>query len=865
MADKYIGPPPLSLKLIRLICKEELSEEIEGNLIERYLILQDNQDSLRILRYWYEVLNYFRPYFLKSVKLKTTKVMFIFNPKIAIRNLARHRVSTVISLIGFIIGLTSFTFLYFYIDNELNYDAFHEDEDNIFRVYRTSQDENGEFYDIGVSSPPYARALKNDYPNKIKSVLRTSYNDMMVVHENKRFYEDRIMVADTNFFEFFSYPLRRADPETVLDDIFNVVLSEETAKKYFGNDDPIGKRLELNGNADFVVAGIFSSPKNKSHLDFDMVLSMGLYEGQEWFENWWRNFTNTYIKIDPVDAPYLRSEFPGFMEKYLGDDFRRTNNKNGLKIVALNDVHFHKARYDSAPIGNLSSVLIIAGVALSILFIACFNYINLAIAQSHKRAKEVGVRKVLGVNKVRLTLQFLGESAVILVLSILASAVLGSVLKDSLNHFFGLEVAYNWSDSMVQIFFSALLIVLIFSSGLYPALTLSSFNTLKVLKAANPLAGRNILVRKGLIILQFSISIFLIITTSLLYFQLEYMNTKDLGYDPESILVIDTDREIRANYHVFKRRLLQYEPIKSITVGSGVPSGFHDTSAMTFLENEKDVRVHTVYTDVDYLNTFDIPVVAGRGFSADYATDSTEAIMINEAAWKATGLSKEEIIGKKVRISFRDGDRTIIGIFEDYHFKALRDNIDPQVIIMGEDMRRIAIRIDDENKYETLTLIEDLYKELAPSFILNSWFLQDDLVRQYESESQQAKVFSMFSGLSIVLACIGILGLASFSAQQRQKELSIRKVLGASVSQVITLISNEFILLISISFVLSIPLASYFMYMWLGDYAYRINIAEHWLVFVLAGGVTALIALLTIGLKTYKTASGNPVDTIRYE
>ncbi|MEM9855851.1 MAG: FtsX-like permease family protein [Bacteroidota bacterium] len=865
MPDKPLSPPSISIKLIKLLCKKELSEEIEGNLIERYLLLNEGQKSFILIRYWYEVFNYIRPYFLKSLKLKTTTTMFIFNPKITIRNLIRHRVSTFISLFGFIIGLTSFTFLYFYLDNELNYDAFHAEKDSIYRVYRTSQDESGEYYDIAVSSPPFARALKNDYPNKIQSTLRVSFNDMVVKYEDKRFSEDKIMIADTNFFEFFTYPLLRADPETVLDNVFNVVMSEPLSKKYFGEEDPIGKRIELNGNADFVVAGIFTAPKNKTHLEFDMVLSMGLYEGQEWFENWWRNFAYTYIKINPEDEAYLQSAFSSFMEKYLGDDFKRTNNNNGLKIVPLADVHFHQSRYDSTPIGNFSSVIIIASVAIAILFIACFNYINLSIAQLHKRAKEVGVRKVLGVDKTRLTVQFLGESTIILTLASTLSVILSTVLRGYFNHFFGLSVTYNWSDPAVQIFFSSLLILLIITSGLYPALTLSSFETLKVLRTDKPLKSKNIFVRKGLIIVQFSISMFLIITTALIYFQLEYMNSKNLGYNPESVLIIDTDREIRANYDEFKSRLLAYEDIKSITTGSGVPSGFHDTYGLTFSEGAEDVRVHTVFADIDYLNTFNIPVMAGRGFSLEYASDSTDAMMINEAAWKATGLSKDEIIGKKVRIPFRDWDRTVIGIFENYHFKALRDAMDPQAIIMGEDMRRIAIKIDSEDRYKTLSIVEELYKELAPSFTLNSWFLTDDLRDQYQSENEQAKVFTVFSCLSIVLACIGILGLASFAAQKRQKELSIRKVLGASISQVITLISAEFFTLVMIAVILSIPLACYFMSIWLQDYAYRIELLDYWMVFVIAGITTMVIALLTIILKTYKTASGNPVDTIRYE
>ena len=791
--------------------------------------------------------------------------MFSFNPKTAIRNLLRHRVSTVISLTGFIVGITSVIFLYFYIENELSYDSFHVDKDNIYRVYRTSQDESGESYDIGVSSPPFAVALNNDFPGKVQSTLRTSMDDKVVAYGEKRFYEDRIMVADTNFFEFFSYPLKHADPKTVLDGIYNTVISERLAVKYFGDEDPIGKRIEINGDGNFVVAGIFGDLPNKTHLEFDMVLSMNLYDGQEWFNNWWSNFLFTYIKIEPKDASFMQSQFPGFMDKYLGEDFKKNNNKNGLKIVPLNDVHFHQARYDSSPIGNKSSVIIIASVALSILFIACFNYINLSIAQSHKRAKEVSVRKVLGVNKGRLILQFLGESILILTFSILVALLLSTGLRESLNSFFGLEVAYQWQDPKVLYFFGLLLIVLITSSGLYPALLLASFDPIKIMKTNKPLLGKNIFVRKGLIVTQFSLSIFLITVTMLIYVQLKYMNEKDLGYDSDSLLVIDTDDEIRENYEIFRKRVMEYSQVKQVTIASGVPSGFHDNYGINFSEGSESVRVYTVFADPYYLETFDIPLVAGRSFDEEVTTDRGEAMMISESAWKATGLSKEEIIGKRVHIPFREWDRTIIGIFKDYHFKALRDNMDPSAIIMGADMRRIAIKMSDKDRYATITMIEELYKELAPGFPLKSWFLEDGLKDQYASEDQQAKVFTVFSGISIALACIGILGLAAFSAQQRQKELSIRKVLGASVSQVILLISREFLLLIAVAVFLAVPASWYFMNNWLQDFAYRIEIVEHWAIFIVAGGATAVIALLTIGLKVYKTASNNPIDTIRYE
>ncbi|MDW3190876.1 MAG: ABC transporter permease [Cytophagales bacterium] len=864
MSKSNINPPPLSLRLVRKLVRKEMVEEIEGNLYEYFDFLHQDNRRFLLLRYWLEVVQYFRPAFLKMFKLKIN-IMFFFNPKIAARNLLRHRSSTVISLLGFTIGLTSVLFLYFYIENELTYDDFHADKDQIFKVYRTSQDANGDWYDIGVSAPPYAAALKNDFPGTIKETLRYSIDDWVVTRGESQFYENRTMIADTNFFEFFSYPLIQGDPETVLDEMANVVLSEELAKKYFGDEDPVGQNITLNGQSAFVVAGVFGKPENKTHLDFDMVLSMQLYEGAEWFQGWWRNFVSTYVKINPVEAPYLSSQFEGFMEKYLGEDFKQNNNKNGLKIVSLNDIYFHKARYDDINSGSKATLWILGSVAIAILFIACFNYINLSIAQSYKRSKEVGIRKVLGVDKSRLIGQFMGESLVLVLLSMTIAILLSVALQNTLNTYFQLEVNYRWHDLNLWYFFGGVLAIIMLTSGLYPALLLSSFDSLQILKNNKPTLGRNIFVRKGLIIAQFTLSVFLLVVTMLIYVQLQYMNDKDLGYDATAVLVIDTDPEIRAGYENFRNRLLQHADIRQVTVSSGVPGGFHDSYGIHFVDGEESVRVNTVFADPYYLDAFDIQVVAGRGFDDQLSTEQEQALMINESALKATGLNADEIIGKTVKIPFREWDRKIVGVYKDYHFKTLKDEVAPQAIIMGQDMRRISIKMNERGIVETLSQIELLYGDVAPSYPMKSWMLEQDLEKQYEQEDQQAKVFSIFSMISIGLACMGIFGLAAFSAQQRQKELSIRKVLGASVQQVILLISKEFLLLVSIAILVAIPMIWKFMENWLSDFAYRIQITDHLLLFILGGIITALVAFVTIGLKTYRTASVNPAETIRQE
>ncbi len=864
MSKTDLLPPSLSLKLVRKLVHKDMVEEIEGNLYECYDFLHQKKQRFLLIRYWLEVLQYLRPAFLKMFKLKIN-IMFFFNPKIAVRNLVRHKSSTIISLLGFTIGLTSVLFLYFYIENELTYDAFHQEKEKIYKVYRTSQDANGDWYDIGVSAPPYAAALKNDFPGTIQATLRYCIDDWVVTNDESRFYENQTMIADTNFFEFFSYPLIHGDPETVLDEMANVVLSEELAQKYFGDENPVGKNITLNGQSAFVVSGVFGKPANKTHLNFDMVLSMELYEGAEWFQGWWRNFVYTYVKINPVEAPYLNNQFEAFMEKYLGEDFKANNNKNGLKLVSLKDIYFHEARYDDINSGSKTTLWILGSVAIAILFIACFNYINLSIAQSYKRAKEVGIRKVLGVDHRRLIGQFMGESLVLVLLSMGFAILLSVVLQNTLNTYFELQVNYRWDDMNLWYFSGAVLLIIMLTSGLYPALLLSSFNSLQILKNNKPTLGKNIFVRKGLIIAQFALSVFLLVVTMLIYVQLQFMNDKDLGYDSTSVLVIDTDSEIRGGYENFRNRLLQNSDIRQVTVGSGVPGGFHDSYGIQFIDGEESIRVNTVFADPYYIDAFDIQVIAGRGFDDQFSTENEQAMMVNESALKAIGLPAEEIIGKTVKIPFREWDRKIVGVYKDYHFKTLKDAVTPQAIIMGNDMRRIAIKMNERGILETLTRVESLYGEIAPSYPMKSWMLEQDLEKQYEQEDQQAKVFTIFSGISIGLACMGIFGLAAFSAQQRQKELSIRKVLGASVQQVILLISKEFLLLVILAILFAVPLAWQFMENWLSDFAYRIELSNHLLLFLTGGVITAFVAFITIGLKTYKTASVNPAETIRQD
>ncbi|MEO9872116.1 ABC transporter permease [Ekhidna sp.] len=860
-----------SLKLVKWLCKNDLVEEIQGNLEEYYLLLRTEKKSFFFVRYWYQVLHYMRPSFLQLFKLKNKGPMFNFNPKIAIRNLMNHRSTTIISLLGFVVGLTSVIFLYFYIENELNTDSFHIDKDQIYRVVRMASNNTGDVYPVSPTSGPYAGALANDFPETVQSTNRVLFERGLVTFEDKSFYEEDIVFADANFFTFFSYPLKKGNPATVLSGANDVVISQKIAEKYFGDEDPIGKILDIDaGDYKYTVSGVFDDFPTKSHLRFDMVFSIDLFDSFEWFGRWFNHGLCTYIKVNtPAEADYLESQFPDFMNKYMGEDFKRLGTQWGIKLESLGDLYFNEIRFEFPDIkhGSTVNVITLGSIALAILFIACFNYINLSIAQSYKRAKEVGVRKVLGVDQGRLIAQFLGESLVILLISVLASILLSELLKGSFNQFFDLNVIFNWQDPLVIVFFSSLFIVIVIASGLYPALLLSSFHPLKVLKTGKPALGKNIIVRKGLVILQFSMSIFLIIATSLIYMQLSFVQNRDLGFDKEAVLIIESNNApIGENHETFKDLLKSSRFVKSVTSASGEPGGFHDNAPIEIDGIEEPVHLNTIFADTEYLKTFDISLVAGRAFDSNISSDNESVMMINESAVKSTGLSAEDIIGKKVRGSFWNLDHRIIGVFKDYHFKGLKTEIEPLVIISGDDDARIfAAKIDANNLSESVKEVEDIYKRISPNFPMSSRFLDDSIAQQYEEEAKQARIFTGFAILSIFLACMGIFGLASFSAQQRQKELSIRKVLGASVKQVIYLISNEFLVLVLISSLMAIPFSWYFVSGWLDGFAYRIELLNSWPIFLLGGAITAVVAFITIGAKTYKTAASNPSEIMRYE
>lgn len=784
--------------------------------------------------------------------------------KIALRNLWQHKLYTLLNLTGFSAGIISVLLLFFYIQDELMVDSFSKDKDKIYRVIRLSEI-NNEPYKIGITSGPFARALKNDFP-EISKVTRVMPDEGLIVYGEKRILEKKFFYADANFFAFFSIPLLSGNPEKVLNASNAVVLTQATADRYFGKENPIGKILKLDNNQSLVVTGVCGPTPARSHLDFDFIATIDLLEKQEWFKDWWSNSLCTYVQVNtPEQASYLNKMFPKFMDKYFGKDFIANNNRIDLALQPLNEVYFdYTTRYDPVRHGNLTTVYILGAVGLAILVIACFNYINLAIAFSFRRAKEVGIRKVLGSFRQALLLQFLVESTVLVLFAVLAACLLSELLLPWFNYFFSLQVNLIWFSVESLGFLLLLLLATATLSGVYPAFLISGFSPLKALKGKIKITGSGIWSRRMLVTCQFGISVFMMIVMLLMVFQFHFLKKSDLGFKKEAVVLLETPSVIRQKMKAFKEAISQHPAILHFSAGSGAPGGFHDATSVDVDGKDSNFRLRVGFIDEDYVETYGLKIIAGRDFDKKYPSDSLHSILLNETAVKKLGWKAEEALGRQVHLELFDSlPRRVVGVIKDYHFASMKETIEPLALSKTRRNWLVGIRVNPDQIKPALSHIEHSWKKFASEYPFGYRFLDESFFRLYENELKQEKVFYVFARLSIFLACLGIFGLASFSTEQRKKEIGIRKVLGASVMNILQLISKDFFTLVIAGILLACPAAYYFASQWLQNFAYRIEL--HWLIFVLAALPAVLVALFTISLQIFKVTSVNPVEVLKNE
>jgi putative ABC transport system permease protein len=811
--------------------------------------------------------------------------MFRNHLKIAWRNLMKYKFISFINLFGLTVGLTCCLLILTYILNELSYDKYNKNADHIYRVTRSFNNEDGVVsLNLSTVSPPFGYYFPTEFP-EIKKMTRLLNNGTTPLrYKDKLINEPNVYFADENLFDVFEVDVLKGNPKTALRDPFSVMLTEETAKKYFGNEDPMNKVLRANNQFDVKVTGIYKAFPSNAHMhpgllvSFNTLKDSAVYGEENLRTNWGNNSFFTYLLLpENYNIANLKARFPAFLDKHMGDQYggKQPSKFTKLDLQKLTDIHLYShTDYEAEPNGDINRVYIFSAIALFILLIACINYMNLSTARSALRAREIGIRKVVGARRKELIVQFLSESVLITWAAIFIAFGLLYVSLPWLNKLseqdLSVGILLNW-QVLVPLFLSPFVVGII--SGLYPALYMSSFQPVKTLKGLFKVQGSSISFRKVLVIMQFAISIILIVTTVIVFQQLRYMQQASLGYDKEHILTLPYYTALNDQYESFRNTLLQNSNIKDVGRSSRIPTGrlldgmgafAPGTDSMTPVK--ADIRY--VAADYDFIPTYGVHMAAGRNFSRDYGTDTSNFI-INEAAVKAIGWkSPQEAVGKNFRYGFMDNGH-IIGVMSDFHFESLHQTIAPLILIMppvppGQTFyNSLSIKISGSNIPAALATIKDTWQKYLPELPYQFTFLDENFSKLYDAEEKQGTIFTVFAFISIFIACLGLFGLSAFAISQRVKEIGVRKVLGANVTTIVALLSKEFLILVMIAAPIAFLVAWYAMYKWLQDFAYRIQI--QWWVFILAAFVALMIALITVSFQAIKAALANPVKSLRTE
>lgn len=787
--------------------------------------------------------------------------------KIAFRNLWRHKVYSFINIMGLTVGITACFLIFLYVRFEISYDKFHTKGDRIYRLVCDTKTPTETLYE-SITSAPMAINIKRDFP-EVEAAVRLETTSFLVRRGDKKFQEERSLYADSSFFETFDFPLIKGDPKKALTDLFTIVLSEATAKKYFGSEDPIGETLLLRGdNQPVTVTGIMKDMPENSHFKADVILSM-ITRTQKFNpgrDEQWGNFgMYSYLLLkEGTDPQRLQAKFPAFLKKHNGKEQEESQMFYTLTLEPLKDVYL-KSKRESPDKGNISNVYIFSIIAIFILIIACINFINLTTARASERAREVGIRKVVGAAKSRLVTQFLGESVLLCLLAFLLAILLCALLLPQFNELAGKTISggiFNNSNYLLLLFLISAAIGL--TAGIYPALVLSGFQPITVLKGRFATGKKGISLRQGLVISQFTVSIILIAGTIVVYKQLHYMRSRDLGFAKDQMLVMDYyyDRNVQS----LKNEIKTIPSVLSVSTSSSIP-GMGNNIAYSQVENKAGemqiANLDVYFTDFDFLKQFKVGMVAGRAFSVDMPTDSTQAMIVNEEAVKSFGYtSPHDIIGKKFSQWGREGE--IIGVIKNFNFQSLHQDIKPLSIrVEPGNFHIISMKVATANLPATIAAVEKKWKAAIPNRPFSYFFVDEAFDRQYRAEERFGNLFLDFAILAIFISCLGLLGLASYSTMQRTKEIGIRKVMGASVGSITGLLSKDFLKLVLVAIVIALPVAWFAMNRWLQDFAYRSTIP--WWVFLATGIIATLIALFTISFQAIKAAIANPVKSLRTE
>ena len=803
--------------------------------------------------------------------------------KIAWRSLKKQPFFTFLNILGLAIGMAGGLLISLYIYDELSFDKMFADADRIYRI-NSDVKFGGEATEVAAGTDPLAATIKKDFP-QVELTTRFRNRGSMLLRKNDadlNVKEDQTTNVDNTFFDMFGIDLLYGNPKIALAEPNTLILTKTAAEKHFKINEAVGQSLLLDNKNTYVVTGVIDDlPKNSFLRDHSVFMSMeSLNSSKE--NNWGSTNFPTFIKLLPEAKiedfqvylesvfgkyviPFVQSFMPGITEK----QFLASGNHYNLNTTNLKDIHLHSNMdTELSPNGSIQNIYILSFIALFLIILASVNFMNLSTAQSLKRAKEVGIRKTLGSSKIELIWQFLAESGLISFISLLLAIGIATIAMPFFNELSNktLSIPFTNPIFLLVLLFSGTLLGIL--SGIYPAFFMSRFIPVKVLKGNGESSTGGGGVRNSLVVFQFAISVFLIISTLVVFQQLKFIQNKDLGYSKDRVLIIEDADATGTKMQAFKQQIQKLGQVKNVSLSSFYPTPSSRSNSSFFeegkMEQENAILMQEWGVDYDYISLLDLKIIAGRDFDKQFSTDSL-AIIINEAAVDVLGVTPEEALGKKLS-DLGNGDiifHTVIGVIKNFHFESLRENIGSLSLSLGNSSNAMAVKMNAGNFSNTISNIENIWKTMAPGQPFNYYFLDDSFNTTYESEQRLGRIFTIFTILSIIIACLGLFGLAAFSAEKRSKEIGIRKVLGASVSQITYKLSIDFLKLVGIAIVISIPLAWYAMNKWLEDFTYRIDIGVG--VFFLAVLLAIAISVITVSFQGIKAAIVNPVESLKTE
>ncbi len=812
--------------------------------------------------------------------------------KVAWRNIKRNKGYSFINIAGLAIGMAVCILILMFVRDELSYDSYHEHKDRIYRIERQWLAADGSVRSALCSvAPSFIPYLENDFPEMEHIVRMLGTGEILINFGDTYFLEERFYFTEHDIFEVFTIPLIKGDPQTALKNPNSIVLSESMVLKYFGDEDPMGKLMQVGSEREaYQVTGIMKDVPKNSHLHYDLLASFitlkGRFpyfqDGSDYFfgtTNFSDNVTYTYMRLaENANPEDIAARIPGFLDSRLPEYEDDSGNIilphqwNTLFLRKVTDIHLRShTNNELEPNSDIKYVVLFTLIAAFILIIACINFMNLSTARAAKRAKEVGLRKVVGANRRLLSTQFIGESLLTALLAMFLALVIVNVLLPSFSafsgHNLGLHSLFNQVGLLILL---GVFLITGLVAGLYPAFYLSAYKPATILRGELSRGARGTMIRKTLVVFQFAISAVLIICVAVVFKQMRFLQNADLGYQRENILMLPADDIVEANWWEIKQELLRNPNILAATASKRAPTGrlldapgFAIVINGEILQNPFSMPHNRV--EHDFFKTYNIKIVAGRDFSREYPTDDLEAFILNETAIKRLGIENpEDAIGLRIGTSAPDRRGRIIGVAADFNYESMHNEIIPIITyIRLESMNTVSLRITGQNVQETIAYVQSIWSRFNPGFPISYTFLDERIMELYRNEARMMEMFGYFSLLAIFIACLGLFGLASFTTEQRTKEIGVRKVLGASISNIVTLLSKEYSKWVLVANIIAWPVAYFGMKIWLHNFAYRVAI-NIW-TFLISAFLAFLIALITISYQAIKAAVSNPVNSMRYE